>query len=97
MCHLTQGLVLAPITSSVEAALSESAFPGIDPKPPLADDMVAGIASLAQPNSAINRALRKFGVQAAEWQDEFDTVGLGAYRSENAWEKAHASSKLNDL
>ncbi|WP_157597676.1 MULTISPECIES: hypothetical protein [unclassified Rhizobacter] len=41
------------------------------------------------PDSAISRALRKVGVRAAERQDEFDAIGFGLHRSNDAWAKAH--------
>jgi len=41
------------------------------------------------PNSPISRALRHIGVAAADGKDEFDAIGLGRYRSNEAREKAH--------
>ena len=41
------------------------------------------------PNSPISRALRHIGVSATDGKDEFDAIGLGRYRSNEAWEKAH--------
>ena len=44
------------------------------------------------PDSPISRALRKIGVKAPEGQDEFDAIGLGNHRSNEAWAKAHAKA-----
>ena len=38
-------------------------------------------------SDAINQALRFLGVEAAEGQDEFDTVGLGRHRATHEWER----------
>lgn len=37
------------------------------------------------PNSPVSRALRKIGVLAHDGLDEFDAVGLGTHRSNEAW------------
>lgn len=42
----------------------------------------------AWPDSPISRALRRIGVLAAAGEDEFDAIGLGRYRSNEAWERA---------
>lgn len=44
------------------------------------------------PNSPISRALRLLGVAAVVGKDEFDTIGLGNYRSTEKW-AAHARVK----
>jgi len=46
----------------------------------------------AWPNSPISQALRHIGVTAKEGEDEFDAVGLGRHRSNEAWAKAHAAA-----
>jgi hypothetical protein len=43
----------------------------------------------AWPDSPISLALRRLGVVAADGQDEFDTLGLGRHRSNEAWVEAH--------
>jgi hypothetical protein len=42
------------------------------------------------PDSPISLALRRLGVVAADGQDEFDTLGLGRHRSNDAWAGAHS-------
>jgi hypothetical protein len=42
----------------------------------------------AWPDSPISRALRRIGVVAASGEDEFDAIGLGRYRSNEAWATA---------
>lgn len=44
----------------------------------------------AWPNSSISRALRYVGVQAGEREDEFDALGLGRHRSNEAWAERHS-------
>lgn len=44
------------------------------------------------PNSPISQALRSIGAVAEPGKDEFDTVGLGRYRSTERWAKAHEGS-----
>jgi hypothetical protein len=44
------------------------------------------------PDSPISRALRQIGVKAPDGQDEFDAIGLGNHRSNEAWAKAHAKA-----
>lgn len=44
------------------------------------------------PNSPVSQALRAIGVEAIGGKDEFDTVGLGTYRSTEGWAAAHAAS-----
>lgn len=44
----------------------------------------------AWPDSPISRALRRIGVIAAAGEDEFDAIGLGRYRSNEAWAQAGA-------
>jgi len=39
---------------------------------------------LRQPD-AINQALRRFGVNADQGKDEFDSVGLGRHRHTDQW------------
>ena len=39
----------------------------------------------AWPNSPISRALRTLGIVADDGSDEFDTVGLGKYRTTEKW------------
>lgn len=40
------------------------------------------------PNSPISRALRHIGVKAPEGKDEFDAIGFGHHRSNEAWARA---------
>jgi hypothetical protein len=42
----------------------------------------------AWPDSPISRALRSIGVNAEDGQDEFDAIGLGTHRSNDAWVEA---------
>lgn len=138
VCPLSQGLVLLPITDEVEMEFVASGLASSDPSPPLAKEMVPGVAALgarlsihgsvvyaatfifggtgsqdaltwhggelvlslsddedsmsAWPNSPISRALRHIGVKAATGEDEFDAIGLGRYRSNEAWVKAFAAA-----
>jgi hypothetical protein len=138
VCPLTQGLAIAPITDYVEMSLTGSEFPPLDPVPPLAEEIAAGVTALATklsaqgtvvyaatfihggtggqdalvwtngelvlslhddeenmskwPNSPISRALRHIGVITEEKQDEFDAIGLGKHRSNEAWAKAYAKA-----
>lgn len=50
----------------------------------------------AWPDSPISRALRRAGVVASDGMDEFDTIGLGRYRSNEAWEQAF-HTPVNDF
>lgn len=49
-------------------------------------------SSAGWPNSPISRALRFMGVKAAEGEDEFDTIGLGKYRSTEEWGETSAQA-----
>jgi hypothetical protein len=44
------------------------------------------------PDSPISRALRYIGVKTAEGEDEFDALGLGRYRSNEDWARAHKAA-----
>lgn len=44
----------------------------------------------AWPDSPISRALRRIGVVTAAGEDAFDAIGLGRYRSNEAWAQAGA-------
>jgi len=138
VCPLSQGFALLPITDAAEMEFVASGLAASDPSPPLAKEMVAGVAALgarlsihgpvvyaatfifggtggqdalawhggelvlslsddednmsAWPNSPISRALRQIGVKAATGEDEFDAIGLGRYRSNEAWVKAFAEA-----
>lgn len=46
----------------------------------------------AWPDSPISRALRAVGVVAQPGQDEFDAMGLGRFRRNEAWVKAYRSA-----
>lgn len=48
----------------------------------------------AWPDSPISRALRRIGVIAAAGEDEFDAIGLGRYRSNEAW--AQQAARVNE-
>lgn len=47
------------------------------------------------PNSPISRALRHLGVTAVDGCDEFDTLGLGRWRSTGAWATAAQAPKVS--
>jgi hypothetical protein len=47
-----------------------------------------GVFATSLSDEAINQALRSIGVVVTDDRDEFDTVGLGQYRSNDGWLKA---------
>lgn len=89
--RLTSGLVAFAMELSAGAGLAyveTEYFGGVGTQSAIAWRGRKTIVGPAAGESAINAALRGIGASRAEAMDEFDSVGLGRYRSNDAWAAA---------